>query len=157
MEGMLNNVEVANQQFIQQNINNIIRMPLVYSLKQEGINTIRRLCNIPNNWTLPEMTMWYDNYDVLMMYNNVNRRELIPYIIDYQERPRDVNFRIVRLPIDCLTDNAKRWLLSHIQIDNNENFDRLIYNYYLYGINNNVRRDVFYVVLPVYNENLDMI
>lgn len=155
MEDVINNVEIANQQFIQQNINNIIRMPLVYSLKLEGINSIRRLCNIPNNWTLPELVMWYRNYDVLMMYHNINRRELIPYIVDYQER--HYNFKIIRLPIDCLTDNAKRWLLSHVLVDNNDNFERQLYNYYQFGMNNNNRRDIFYVVLPVYNENLYMV
>lgn len=161
INGLANNVRIASEEFIQQNINNILRMPLVYSLKQEGIETIRRQCNIPENWTIPEIVIWFNRYDTIVMHLHNNRRELVPYILDYnrgQEQGREQggeqghNFRILQLPIDCLTDNARRWLLTHVVVFQNDNhFEHFVYNYYQNGLNNNVRRNVFYVVLPVYN------
>jgi len=149
--GLANNVRIASEEFIQENINNILRMPLVYSLKQEGIETIRRQCNIPENWTLPEMVIWFNRYDTIVMHLHNNRRELAPYILDYNHEQEN-NFRILQLPIDCLKENARRWLLTHVVVFQNDNhFEHFVYNYYQNGMNNNVRRDVFYVVLPLYN------
>jgi len=126
--GLANNVQIASEEFIQRNINNILRMPLVYSLKQEGIETIRRHCYIPEHWTIPEMIIWFNRFDTIMMHLHNNRRELVPYIIDYQRgQEQGHNFRILQLPIECLTDNARRWLLTHVVVF------------------------VFYVVLPIYN------
>jgi len=151
--GLANNVQIASEEFIQRNINNILRMPLVYSLKQEGIETIRRHCYIPEHWTIPEMIIWFNRFDTIMMHLHNNRRELVPYIIDYQRgQEQGHNFRILQLPIECLTDNARRWLLTHVVVFQNDNhFEHFVYNYYQNGMNNNVRRDVFYVVLPIYN------
>lgn len=148
----MNNIRVADIDFIQQNINNIIRVPFVYSLTLDGIETIRRNCNLPDVWGLSDIALWFGQYDIIVMYHNHNRRQLEPVLLDYNRNRQQ--FVILQLPFECLKDHVNEWILNHVieQGEHNEqdHFEVRVLNYYAGG-DFNYRRNTFQVVLPIYN------
>lgn len=158
----MNNVRIADDEFVYNEVNNIIRIPLVYSLKDEGIETIRQQSNLPDVWGLPDITVWYGKYDTILLYYNHNHniRVLEPLILDYRryENRDGQEFIILQLPFECLKDNVRRWILNHVveEVENVQynDVEERILSYYSRG-NLNHRRDTFHVVLPIYDENLE--